>query len=292
MKAPLLFLAFALGATFLHAQIPNYGFEDWTATGGYEDPNGWRTMNFICAGPFYSVTKSTDHYPTAYGNFSVRIENNTSLGQYQGGWGIIATHDFIWPPKPAFPISGKPDKFCGYYKFQSQNGDTGSISLILFYQGAVVANTTHIDLKNSDNSWEDFCEDVEYSGYTGPIDSGFIMVMAFKGTSQTDPPNGNSVLYLDNLNFDESISVAENSGLHNLRVYPNPAKNSLVLDFGAEPKTPTNARIYTLAGALLYELRIENATTELNVEALENGFYMLEIENESGLQRTKIVVQK
>ena len=69
----------------LNAQIPNSGFENWTTVGSYENPTGWATMNPYCAGPFYSCTKSTDHYPASVGNYSIRIENNTSLTNIMAG---------------------------------------------------------------------------------------------------------------------------------------------------------------------------------------------------------------
>lgn len=80
-----------------NAQIPNNGFEDWTTIGSYENLNDWATYNSYSAGGFYSCTKSTDHYPTSVGSYSIRLENNTSLTQMTGGWGLAITDTMAYP---------------------------------------------------------------------------------------------------------------------------------------------------------------------------------------------------
>ncbi len=82
MKKITVFIAALIAlAMETNAQIPNSGFENWTTTGSYQEPTGWATMNPASAGPFYSCTISTDHYPVSVGNYSMRLESNTSLTQ-------------------------------------------------------------------------------------------------------------------------------------------------------------------------------------------------------------------
>jgi len=127
-----------------NGQIPNNGFENWTTVGNYEDPIGWATMNPYCSGPFYSATKSTDHYPASVGNYSIRVENNTSLTQMTGGYGIAMTNAFDYPFKPAFPIVGNPTSLCGYYKYNSLNNDSMYVRIVFFENSIMLGYNTFI----------------------------------------------------------------------------------------------------------------------------------------------------
>jgi hypothetical protein len=122
------------------SQIPNSGFESWNNLGSYEDPAGWATMNYLCAGPFYSTTKSSDHFPSSVGSYSIRVENNTSLTQMTGGYGMSITNAFDYPFKPAFPVVGHPNSLTGYYKYNSVNNDTMFVKIVLFNNGTIVSN--------------------------------------------------------------------------------------------------------------------------------------------------------
>ena len=76
-----------------NAQIPNSGFESWETVGNCEEPTGvWKTPNSSCVGPFYPVIKSTDHYPADIGNYSIKIESDTSLLPSVAGCGIALTN--------------------------------------------------------------------------------------------------------------------------------------------------------------------------------------------------------
>jgi len=98
------------------AQIPNGGFEDWTTVGNCEEPTSWYSTNlFDTTGSNYPSTKSTDHYPLAVGNYSVRLANDTALYKAGGisnqkylGCGLIMTTKIDRIDRPSFPISGHP----------------------------------------------------------------------------------------------------------------------------------------------------------------------------------------
>jgi PKD repeat protein/photosystem II stability/assembly factor-like uncharacterized protein len=185
----------------------NFGFEDWTTAGNYENPDDWATMNPYGTGPFYSCTKSTDHYPESVGNYSIRLENNTLLGQMNGGYGMAITNAFDWPFKPAFPISGHPNSLTGYYKFNSLNNDSMFIRVILFQNGTMVGNNMFVT-SNTATTWTPFTIPLTYTS----ADSATIHLSAFYPSGPTDGPNGNSVLYVDNLNFDNLITEKINFG--------------------------------------------------------------------------------
>ena len=189
-----------LSTTFIYSQIPNSGFENWATTGNYQTPIGWATMNTASTGSFYSGTKSTDHYPSIAGDYSIRLENNTSLTQATGSYGMAITKAFDYPYKPAFSLSGHPATLTGYYKFNSMNNDSMFIRVVLFQNGIMQGHYEFItNISKSD--WTSFSIALNYT----TADSATILMSAFYPSCPTCGPKGNSVLYVDNLNFNTLI---------------------------------------------------------------------------------------
>jgi hypothetical protein len=212
MKTKLIFITMlTIICLSANAQIPNSGFENWTIVGGYEDPTGWGTANSLSTGSFYAVTKSTDNYPIMVGNYSVRIESDTALSNHSilSGLGLALTGNFA-QPHPVFKIIGHPTSLTGYYKCTPQNSDTIRIGITLYLNGTAVSSGA-LFTTSSVPSWTAF--NIPLSTYTS-ADSGHI----FLGSYYTIP-QGNSVLYVDNLNFDTLITpVIASKGLCNVIV--------------------------------------------------------------------------
>jgi len=243
---------------------------------------------------FYSCTKSTNHNPANVGSYAMRLENNTSLSQMQGGWGIAVTNAFDYPFKPAFALPTKPTIFCGYYNFTSLNNDTAWLKLIVFNQGVIVGDV-NVKLAHGSGNWGSFQYVINYGMYSGPVDSATLIVAAFYPSTPTDGPNGNSILFVDNLSFQKLVVFGEEENditTTEIRVFPNPAANLLTLDFGKEPEPSTVARIISVTGETVMELIANEQRLELGIQMLENGIYILEIQTKFGSTWQKIIIQK
>jgi hypothetical protein len=283
---PAVLLAAAMMA---NAQIPNSGFEDWTTVGSYEEPIGWATMNLACAGPFYSCTKSTDHFPAAMGNYSMRLENNTSLTQYTGAYGIAITDSMAYPFQPAFPVTGQPNTLSGYYKFTSLNYDTMFIRIIFFQNGIMLGNNTFKTGTTTAN-WTPFSVTFNYP----TADSATIMLWAFYPSSQTDGPNGNSVLYVDNLSLD---NTAVNDPIWTLKnpmfnLSPNPAFNRVSVNVGNLNAADATLNIYTAGGTLISAESLRHDQQHIDVRDLSSGLYLVEIKAKAWTERQKFMIQR
>ncbi|MDP1726807.1 MAG: T9SS type A sorting domain-containing protein [Bacteroidota bacterium] len=271
-----------------NAQIPNSGFESWTTvavgpSGSYQYPNEWATSNPVCTGPFYSCTRSTDHFPLTVGNFSVRLENNTSLTRLTGGFGI-ATTDTAYPFRPSFAITGHPNSLCGYYKYAPLNNDTMFIRIVLFKNGTMV---NYFTFKSgiSTSTWTSFTLPLTYTS----ADSAMMYMMAFYPSSPTGVPNGNSVLYVDNLSFDNLISSVSEPGSENtiFNLYPNPSSDKITIA-NTENSEETYIRILNIQGRQMMHSQFQNQNNlELDISALPMGIYFIEVNTES-----EIVVKK
>jgi len=271
-----------------NGQIPNSGFENWTTVGSYENPTGWWTMNAVSTGPFYSCTKSTDHFPASLGNYSLRLENNTSLTQQTGGFGIAVTNAFNHPFKPTFPIIGHPTRLCGYFKYNALNNDTMFVKVVFFNNGIMVFNQDTIATNTP--TWTPFS--MTFPSYTS-ADSAAIIISAFYANGPTDVPNGNSVLYIDNLSFDNFITSVPERTIKStlLSLFPNPAADIVTLNIDGISSEDITLNIYDVVGFLVKTDILLQNQQQINVSDLKSGIYLVEVKSEEFLGRQKLIIE-
>ena len=196
-------VAIVLIFSFGFSQIPNSGFENWTSVGNYMNPNGWATTNSLSTGSFYAVTRDTSHFPPSIGNYSVRIENDISELVNYSGLGLIQAGSQLAVPGPRFQITGHPTSLTGYYMFLPINGDTMQIEIVLFNNRTGVSQGI-FNTPVAASNWTSF--NISLSTYT-TADSGYISFAAYQSGPVTQVPHGNSVLKIDNLNFDSLLTL-------------------------------------------------------------------------------------
>lgn len=287
-----------------NAQIPNNGFENWITVGSYEDPTDWATMNPACAGPFYSCTKSTDHYPASVGNYSIRLENNTSLIQATGAYGMAITDTFAYPFQPAFPIVGNPTSLCGYYQYNSVNNDSMFIRIVFFENSIMLGYNTFVTGITTSN-WTSFTLPLSYPS----PDSATLYFSAFYPSGQTSGPKGNSVLYVDNLSFDnlitsELLSSGKLPGKFSLaQNYPNPFNPTTKINYAIKDAGMVTLKVYDILGnevAILvnkeqapgiYEVEFNAEQTSYNKQ-LSSGIYFYRLHAGSFAEVKKLVLLK
>jgi hypothetical protein len=248
-----------------NSQISNNGFENWTAASGYNDPSDWATVNSYSTGSFYAVTKSTDHYPVNVGDYSARIENNTAFPN-DIGRGIIMSGTFAGAGGASFPITGHPTSLTGYYKFAPLNNDTMYINIHLFKNGSEVAYGKYTSTASTSN-WTPFT--ISFSQSYTSTDSGSIIIAAYNADGPNNVPHGNSILYVDNLNFDNLITTAT---CRNLKIF-NPVSDIVNLFnpslSGVSFTLPFNSRV----SLKVLDLRGREAATLVNNETMSAGTY-------------------
>jgi len=162
-KQILIFSAFILGALSAQAQIANNSLENWgtrtntigvppllpAETFSYQDPNTWSTSNqatgHSALGNGYYVTRDTTTFYD--GVASARIESNqiSILGNTVTIPGLLVSGDFVINPVDfaagninpfavpgvGFPVTGRPSKLVGYYKYAPAGIDTCEIACAL-----------------------------------------------------------------------------------------------------------------------------------------------------------------
>ncbi len=81
----------------------------------------------------------------------------------------------------------------------------------------------------------------------------------------------------------------------NIRIYPNPAQNELILEYKSlnENNPTTVFTIFNLMGAKQYEITLSKATTHIDVSMLSNGMYLFVVsENGAHTNNGKLSIIK
>lgn len=120
--------------------------------------------------------------------------------------------------------------------------------------------------------------------------SGNVLVM-FKSLSSSPTEEGWSITYSSvPAGIDES-----STGINNLLVYPNPAKDILNISFNAENEQNMKIELVNITGQILYSENINYNMDifkgTINISALPKGIYVLKITSNLGVASKKIVIE-
>lgn len=290
----LVILLFVFKTANTFGQIPNSGFENWTSMGSYLNPDGWWTTNdSIMTGSFFPVTKSTDHYPASVGSYSIRLENNMALLPSWGALGITWTGNINGGNNPVFPVIGHPISLWGYYKFFPQNNDSMDVHIRLYKNGVDISGGNYKTAVAAP-SWTPFS--MNFTTYVD-ADSARIFIST---CYDNDAPiaHGNSVLYIDNLNFD-SLIVAGISNLfgeeNKISIYPNPASEKLIINYAGNIGKQISCQIFNALGQNVFTQNISNdmRTSELDISQFSEGLYFIRLTTEQRkVYDKKIIITK
>jgi len=291
MKKMTIILVIMIGMTItLKAQIPNNGFENWNSVGNCMKPSGWFSTNdFLDTnGTYFGITRSNDHYPAAIGSYSLRIQNNTSLAA-PSSFGLAWPGDADGSNYPSFAISGHPTSFCGYYKFLPENKDTMRIFICLYKNGTEVVQAKLEDTVTV-SSWSSFI--IPIPTYTD-ADSARIFLSSFNSNGAM-LVQGNSVLYIDNLSFDNLITSASELTAQNelFSLYPNPASNFVTLKIESTNKAKLILNIYDAMGSLVRSEALKQNQEQISIEDLSNGIYWVAIKSKDQIESQRLIIQR
>ena len=107
-------------------------------------------------------------------------------------------------------------------------------------------------------------------------------------------PYGNSILFVDNLNFDNLItSVDELSPEDNVfSLFPNPARDIVTLNISNSNYAEFVVNVYNVAGSLIISESIQHTQQNIDVRDLNNGIYLVEIKSQEQTEIQKLIIQR
>ena len=288
------------------AQIPNKNFETWS-NGTENAPNGWHDQGSPFLG-FHPVSQTTDKY---LGNFAAKIE--TKISGSDTARGVMST------TRPmnkegfgaAFPVSQRYLNLKGYYKYFPQNGDSAMIIVFLTKTGfvgqwgnmlgwgsaALGTASTYTPFSIGYNSSSNFV----YMGTEVP-DSGFIEISSYKSVTETSgnlKPRGNSLLFVDAINFDSYFTSSINEQIDitcGFKLFPNFITNgNFNIEFETKTSDYTSIRIFDLNGKQIKNLYEGNLNSgfhsfKYDVSELKSGNYLFLISSPNGYKAEQICI--
>ena len=280
MKKYTIFLTVLIAMTITtKAQIPNNGFENWPLS-----TNGWPVGNPI---------QSIDIYPIGVGNYSLKLQNNAVPSPAYTDFGFCVTLPTPGSWVPSFSIIGHPNSFTGYYKFLPINSDTAVIAAVLYLNGDTVSSA-FLRVSSSTPTWSSF--NIPFTSYTlaDSASLGFSAYNWYFGQSGMPAMQGNSELYIDNINFDNLISNVGERSVENMvfNLYPNPASYIVNLNINKTNNADLTLNIYNVIGTLVKSETLKQNNRQINISDLNNGVYVVTIKSKEMTKTLKLIIQR
>jgi len=274
---PVLALTAALLMPFqmAHAQIPNPGFENWTAG----SPDGWTSFN---------VTQSS----VAHSGASAAQGTVQSVG----GFGIPPTLT-AGEEAVGFPLNLRPAALHGFYTFAPVGGDYFYVSTLLQKSGqGIGAGAIQIDAASS--FYNEFVVDIFYASADVP-DTAYITFSAVAPGGQW---HVGTTFTVDDLSWGASSSVkelgADRPVQFNLEQnYPNPFNPTTRIKFGITDYEFVSLKVYDILGKEVATLVNENLRagsyeTTCAAGSLASGMYMYRLTAGGKVETRRMILMK
>lgn len=268
--------------------IPNYDFEDWDTNTFYSLDHWYSRHNDPIHPDNRNFSRTTD---AQHGNYAVKIQNYLNDSDTLTGWFSTSLQWSV----PGFSVNARHQSLTGYYKFLPENNDTMNIRVNMFKNHYPVGSGTFMS-NNAVNSYSPFIVDIQYYNSDIP-DSATICFQS----SFLSPPTGNSVLYVDNLNFDGFFTGIKEPALTSadsisFNVFPNPLSEKGIVSFETHREENVTVRLFDLSGkqiALLAGGIYKPGLHKINFTAsgLSKGFYICMINTNYSNYFKKIIIQ-
>lgn len=97
--------------------------------------------------------------------------------------------------------------------------------------------------------------------------------------------SGNTATYNN-----QQMAVNDVDARH-INIYPNPVKGALIIDNNSELKSG-KVRITDVSGRLIYQQKIKNLKTEVNIVSFPMGIYFVSVEDNGKIIKTEKIVKK
>jgi len=263
------------------AQIPNAGFEQWTAG----EPDGWITSN--AKGVAVPITQSSTSHS---GSFALRGEVNFAFHSpiVQAG-----------PQGAGFAVSQRHPALTGFYQFFPLGSDQLVVTVTMLRDHSSIA-TGVLVIKEAASSYTPFTVELNYLSDEAPDTCmmRITMIGPMAGMSQLG-----STMFLDDLSFTDVVTGRENENA--LRQtperfvlkqnYPNPFTSSTNLGFSLFYPAKVKLVVYNQLGqevALLVDQQLPAGRYEKkwNPVGLVNGVYFYRLYTDKFVETKKLIL--
>ena len=262
------------------AQIPNSGFENWTA----QDPDGWLTTN----------------NPPTIVNITQSSDAHSGSKAVQGA--VVSIAGFPVAPilvsgsgSHGFPYTGRPGALHGFYKYTPSGSDRFQVSAALALNGSPVAAALFSTTSPSGSVYREFVANFAFGSSATP-DTAYI---TFSITNSPSPHTG-SVFLIDDLTFGTATRVAEvesPQAFHLDQNYPNPFNPSTNIAFQIPSTGLVSLKVHDLLGRevatlINEELQPGSYKATFDGKGLSSGIYFYTLRAGHFLETRRLVLLK
>jgi hypothetical protein len=257
------------------AQIPNAGFETWTAG----SPTGWSTDNVL---PLIApITQTSDAHSGSYA--------------MQGA--IVSYLTINYPPSvyADFAISSRYSSLTGWYKYSPIGGDTLFIHAVFFKSGAGIAYTQFFTAA-SVTSYTQFTAPITYISSTVPDEAYIEMDIIPSGTAY----HTGTTYKIDDLSFGPATGIEETFSVRPdeftlSQNFPNPFNPSTTISFSVPSRSFVSLKVFDCLGKevgtiVSEELSAGNYSRQWNASSLPSGVYYYRLQSGSFTDTKKLVL--
>ncbi len=274
------------------AQPTNLGLESWTAGSGYEDPDGWQTVNQFAGQILITppVTKVTTD--PAEGLYSASMA--TRYCAICGTLGVpIDTIPGIMIQDQS--IVGKPSSVSFKYKYAGVNGDNGGAFVELtkwdtmLEDAEVIGSGTALITANS-ATWVDVTINIDYVSATMPDSISITFFSSARAVTQDNafPPSGiNSTLTVDAISVSMPVGILEDPAEIEATVFVS--NNQLVIQ--TEDLVGASFEVYSVTGQRMIQTVLNNTMELVSTDELAPGIYLVKVISDKGTVTKKVFVK-
>lgn len=274
-------------------QLANGGFESWDTIGDYTQPGSWYSLNPLVQFGFDPCTLITSDAHS--GDYAVLLESKTS--QSSDFPGLICTGpilDAMMNPdfehlKIAF--ASKPDRVRFYYKSFPKPHDTCIFAMVLTRWNISLQKTDTIAMASKmmyDSVGVYTLADLALN-YRSPLPPDSAAVIVSSSRDGFNPVPG-SRMQIDDIELVYTSTGINEADKLNLGIYPNPARNIVIVDPGQYSKITVD--VYDQSGRSISQSLVSLTDRSIDVSALQNGIYLMVLHTENGAkQHSKLIIQ-
>jgi FlgD Ig-like domain len=230
----------------LFSQIPNPGFEQWTAG----NPNEWLTYNIIGLG-----TPVTQTSPGHSGSWALKGEVITIIGG-DTLVPLIASGTF----GQGFSVSERSGSVTGYLKFSPVGGDEFAVIVVMYNSNNPVGSGASY-ISTSSSNFTQFTVPIEY--ISGDIPDKCIIEIVIDNT-QGNLPHPGSYYIIDDLAFSAATDINNEplsgvpANFELLQNYPNPFNPTTAISYRLSIQSDVQLTIFDMLGQTVKNLVSEN----------------------------------
>lgn len=272
------------------SQVPNSGFENWTAG----EPDTWTTNN--ATGLFTTVTQSNSAH-TGSSALKGEVVNVSGFGNFTP---LVVVDDGL-TTNGGFPVTQRFNSLKGYYKLNTSANDKVLIILAM-YTGETGVGAGIVQL-NAAASYTQFAFPITYDqGFSGTPDRCGIAIQITDATGSGTNVSLGSEMYIDDLLLSMDIVSVDEDQTQPLTFqmeqnFPNPFNPTTKIKFQIAKNDFVSLKVYNVLGNEVATLLNENkpaGSYEINFDAssLSSGTYFYKLQTGSFVETKKMILLK